>query len=354
MDKQRSAVVLDIEPLNLVCAIGQLDVQAQVHLLSEYSRGHGGLEEGRFHDRVALPGLIGSMVRKVAKQANLRVSAIAVSVPPSYIQTYMHIEELPVYGQVREAQLEEMLLMSEAVLAPAGYRRIRTDVLAWEVDGAWLRHSPAGTSGRLLKGYFSLTYADDGFCRQMQELVQAAGFRVSEHLPLPCALTGYASYRWNLLDTFLLIDSDEISTCFLGAQRGKLWLKKELPFGLQSLIREEIQATGCSYEEARNDILSCRLGPRGKLSPLSLRIGARIQSLLQEAEQALRPSAISLNDPIVVVLSGNGWTGIPGMEDLVHGIIAAESVLSMDRESPVNEKALLHQVLAQEQVYLPG
>ena len=57
----------------------------------------------------------------------------------------------------------------------------------------------------------------------------------------------YAAKRLNLLNTFVLMDSDALYTYVMAAQRGKLWLMKAIPTGTERLRQDLMQAIPVSY-----------------------------------------------------------------------------------------------------------
>ena len=200
MAKRRSAAVMDLRPLSLTCTFGQPDVQGQAHALAEITRPHAGLEQGRFVAPEALPSLMRTVYRAAARHAAARADGVTLSVPSSYTQVFMRFAELPLAGPVTARDMDELLDMAEEAPVPPGYRLLRAEPLAWQIDGVLLRHAPEGAMGRLLQGYFALTYGDDLLCRELSEAALAADLPMPRFEAMPCALEkADGRYRWQVV-----------------------------------------------------------------------------------------------------------------------------------------------------------
>ena len=137
----------------------------------------------------------------------------------------------------------------------------------------------------------------------------------------------------------------------MAAQRGKLWLMKAIPTGTERLRQDLMQAIPASYEQAARRLRALRLGPQlGEDSPAARAVERRLYELLSRAADELGASGISLSEPIHLVLSGEGWTGLAGAAGLTaHQVKARVSILTPPpRGASIHSIAMLDQVLAHE------
>lgn len=347
----RSAAVLDVSPLSFTCALGWPDIQGQAHLKTATREDHGGLEAGRFARRGDIGPLVRRLYRKTLAQAGEKAQGLYVSVPSEYTQVYMRVLELPVYGRIQEGDLAELTSMASEAPVPPDYRLLSEQPIAWQVDGEMVYRNPAGREGKLVKGYYALIYGYNPYCLDLADIVDEAGIALKGFVAVSEAMMRYAAKRLNLLNTFVLMDSDALYTYVMAAQRGKLWLMKAIPTGTERLRQDLMQAIPASYEQAARRLRALRLGPQlGEDSPAARAVERRLYELLSRAADELGASGISLSEPIHLVLSGEGWTGLAGAAGLTaHQVKARVSILTPPpRGASIHSIAMLDQVLAHE------
>lgn len=347
----RSAAVLDVSPLSFTCALGWPDIQGQAHLKTALREDHGGLEAGRFARRREMGTLVRKLYRKTLAQAGEKAQGLYVSVPNEYTQVYMRVLELPVYGRIQASDLAELTAMAREAPVPPDYRLLSERPIAWHVDREMVYRSPIGREGKLVKGYYALIYGYNPYCLDLADIVDEAGAALEGFVSVSEALMRYAAKKLNLLGTFVLMDSDALSTYVMAAQRGKLWLMKPFPIGTERLRQDLMQFMPADYEQADRKLRTMRLGPRvGEDSPAARAVEGRLHELLIKAGEELETSGISLSEPIHLVLSGEGWTGLTGAADLAARQVKAKiSILTPPpRGASIHSIAMLDQVLSHE------
>ena len=163
----RSIAVLDVDPLKLTCAMGWPDVQGQAHLNAAIQTYHSGLESGSFVALDEMPTLLRRIFRAAQSESATRADGVYVSIPSEYTQVYMRHVELPVRRQVTEHDLREMAAVAEEAMVPSDYRLLRCDPIAWQVDREMVYRSPVGMRGRLVQGYYALTYGHESYLQDI-------------------------------------------------------------------------------------------------------------------------------------------------------------------------------------------
>jgi len=345
----RSIAVLDVDPLKLTCAMGWPDVQGQAHLNAAIQTYHSGLESGSFVALDEMPTLLRRIFRAAQSESATRADGVYVSIPSEYTQVYMRHVELPVRRQVTEHDLREMAAVAEEAMVPSDYRLLRCDPIAWQVDREMVYRSPVGMRGRLVQGYYALTYGHESYLQDMEAIVDQAGIALRGFVDVPGAMMRYASGKLNLLGSFVLLDSDELFTTVMVAQRGKIWMLQRIPVGMQKLCQDAMQAEHMDYPQARQRVENVVLGTHSaELSLAAQIVTQRIGEILSWAEGELANASISLQDPIHLVLSGAGWTGFPGVEQVLLQRLGAKITWLTPPPSgaSIHSMAMLDQVLA--------
>jgi cell division ATPase FtsA len=346
---KRCRAVLDMGPLTMTCALGWPDVQGQAHIGSLVCARHGGIEAGRFLQPEGIAPLIRKVVRQGQANASARVNGIYVSIPSEYVQVYMREAELALDGPVQREDLDALARMAREVPVPEGYRMISCQSIAWQLDRQMLYRSVVGMRGRLIKGYYALQYGYNPYCRDMADRVDGAGLKLKGFVSLPGALVRYGALRKNLLSNFVLLDADDLYTHLMVGQRGKLWLMDRVNIGSERLRKDIMTGLACSYEEACAALKAVGLGRQAAdSSPAAQMVGLRLTEIFDWARQALEPAHISLKDPVHVLLSAGGWTGMTGAANLVAQQLGGRVSLLTPPPggASINSMAMLDQVLA--------
>ena len=183
----------------------------------------------------------------------------------------------------------------------------------------------------------------------METIVDHAGIALRGFVDVPGAMMRYAAGKQNLLGSFVLIDSDELFTSVMVAQRGKVWMLQRMTAGMQRLCQDIMQAENVDYLRARQLVDILNLDPRSmdRSSAAQLTV-RRINEILSWAEGELAGASISLQEPIHLVLSGEGWTGISGADQLLAQMLGAKITLLTPPHNgaSIHSMAMLDQVLA--------
>lgn len=344
----RSVAVLDVNPLTVTCALGWPDIQGQAHLNAAVQGRHSGLEAGRFARIDEMPPLVRRLLRSAQSESATRADGIFVSVPSEYTQVYMQQVELPIRRQVTETDLRELKALAAEAMVPAEYRLLHCKPIAWQLDREMLYRSPVGMRGKLLQGYYALTYGYGPYLHDMESIVDQAGISLRGFADVPGAVMRYAAGKLNLLGSFVLLDSDELFTTVMVAQRGKIWMLQRIPLGMQRFCQDIMQAEGVEYAQAWPRMRQITLDPRsGDRSPAAQVITQRISELLLKVENTLTGANLSLQDPIHLVLSGAGWTGLTGVEFLLAQHLGARitALTPPPSGASIHSMAMLDQVL---------